>query len=192
MRHKSLKVSIKTKKNGEVFTDYCMAAQPAVFRYHLLKSIINDMATDMTVMIDTSRRRETKTDLLDEAYLSQMHLRYAVLPVYANPGQFFGISLNLIRQKAEMKEKRMIFELTGDAFSKPLFDKLTDCDIAIGFGREKSFEELCAHWMTEGEGILFDRSFFKDSIYDSVIYTRLRSTFSTENYLEAIADEMGL
>ena len=103
-----------------------------------------------------------------------------------------GLNINRSIRKQSWTEKRIIFELPHSGFPTGMLEKLKSCDIAIGFGRKIPFEELCGYWGREGEGILFDPAFFQDCLYDSILCGRLRSTFSTQRYLEGIADEMGV
>jgi hypothetical protein len=192
MTKKTLKIKIKRMQNSDIFTDYCRVFKIFAFRYHLLKNIIMDTAADITVMMDTNQRREDSSVLLDEDWLKQMNLRYVIVPAKKNDVQFFGVKISKFSKNIKFTEKRMLFDLPRDAFSEQLFEKLKNCDIAIGFGRKKPFEEICEYWKHAGEDILFDDQLFQDCLYDSVLCARMRSTFSTERYLKAIADEMGL
>ena len=187
------KVKIKNMGSGEVFLDYGKVSNPSTFRLCMLKGIIQSAAADVTLMIDTNLRIADKPVVLDEAAFLQMHLRYAVLPAQSNPQTFFGFRMNALPgAKAARAEQRIILELTGSALPAGLLKTIENYDIALGLGRKVSFDEICRNYQVSGDEMLFNTSFFADSLYDSFICTRLRSTFHLEQYLEAVSNEMAL
>ena len=193
MKNMIRKVKIKNMENGEAFLDYGKVSNPSAFRHCILKGIIQSAASDVALMIDTNLRIADKPMVLDEAALQQMQLRYAVLPTQSNQQMFFGFRLNALPgAKAARAEQRIILELTGSALPAELFKTIENYDIALGFGRKMSFDEICRNYQVSGDGMLFNTSFFENSLYDSVICARLRSTFHLEQYLEAVSNEMAL
>lgn len=191
MKKKTIKVKIIKTQSGGAAIDYAKVPNSIAFRYYLLKKIILDAQTDITLMIDTNRCKEGKQPLLNEAWLNQKGLMFVVLPIKADKGQFFGIRLNSLSFKKDYSETGVMFGLESKDFTEELFERIQNCDIGIGLGRKMPFVKLKDYWIQRGEDILFDPQFFQNSLYDSVIYGRTRSTFNTK-YIGAIADEMGL
>ena len=187
-----LKIKVSKSPGGDIFTDYARVSRSLNFRYLLLRKIVADAAADMTIMVNTNQRIEGSVCLLDEDYLKAMNLQYIIVPVTTNPRPFFGVMIKRKSRNGQWAEKRILFDFTCDDFTEEWFNKIRNCDIAIGMGRKKTFEETCVYWKTEGEGILFDTQYFQNCLYDSVLCTRVRSTFNTERYVREIADEMGV
>lgn len=52
-----------------------------------------------------------------------------------------------------------------------------------------AFERIC---QASSETVLFNSSFFENSVYDSVICSRMRSTFHLDQYIKAVRNEMAL
>ena len=184
-------VKLKNSKNGEVFLDYGKISDPSVFRFSLLRSIIQNAATDVTLMIDTNLRIGDKPSVIDETELKKLNLRYTVISVEANRQQFFGVRLYMPAPKPR-KEQRIIVDLAGSEFPEEWLKAMAHYDIMLGLGRKMSFEELCLVYPVSAEGMLFDPRYFAESLVDSVVCSRVRSTFQLEKYLEAVSNEVAL
>lgn len=52
-----------------------------------------------------------------------------------------------------------------------------------------AFECIC---QAGSEMVIFNSSFFEDSVYDLVICSRMRSTFHLDQYIKVVRNEMAL
>ena len=187
------KVKIDKKQNGEVFLDYCLVARPSIFRHCLLKHIVCSAGMEVMVMVDTNQRTPGKPLPLNEVWLEQARLRYAVMPAQANAQSIFGVNLSkLPGRSAKQTEQRIVIEFSGGAFPDEMLETLRNYDISLGFGRKKSFDEICQRFGAIGDAMLFDPKYFEDGLYASAVCARIRSTFGLNEHLEAVKYEVGL
>lgn len=171
--------------------EYAMVANQPSFRFCLLKNIIESMDLDVTLFIDTNQRVEPKPIEQVEDGLRQMNLRYNSTLVPSNPRKFFGIHLSLNNNRP-MNEHKIVLELSGNAFPKELFEVIKNYDIACGFGSKKPFEELCGDFRLNNGLVLFNKTYFQESVYDSIVCECLRSSFSVEQFVRVAANEMAI
>lgn len=193
MKNNLSKVKVKTDKSGETIVDYGKVSEPLGFRGNLLSRLLYDTATDATLVIDTNLRIPSADETFDELAFKVLGLNFTVLPVKLEPVMFFGVKMNKqLLEKTRWTEKKIIIELAHETDIRQLIEMIGYYDLSIGFGRKVSFEEICQIYRAGGEELIFNASFFADSLYDSVICARLRSTLGLERYVEAIKNEMAL
>jgi len=193
MKNNNRNVIIDKKVNHETCLDYGRIKWPSEFRYHILKNIIQSIDADVIMMIDSNQSISGKQMAMDEEWLNQQKLLYAIMPAHKEPQIFFGVKLGIKSgQKKKQTEKRIIIDIDAGAFTEEFFKTIEDNDISIGFGSRKTFAELCEAYRVGGEKILFDETYFENSLYDSILCARLRSTLDLERQLEAVKNEMGL
>lgn len=193
MKNTIRNVKIRKQNDGYFYLDYGKLKEPAVFRYYILKSIIQNADKDVFIMADTNQRITENKAEWNEEWLKQQPLRYNIMPAQSNPQYPFSIKINIKSDKKAAKtEKRIVIALDEKAFTREIFMLIENNDVSIGLGSKKTFEEICEAYRQGGEKMLFDPLYFCDSLYDSVICARLRSTFDIAHHLEAVNNEMDL
>jgi hypothetical protein len=181
----------KRKKGqaGEMIVAYESRLEMNTCRFRLLKSIIQHEPC-ITLIVDTNQRIGPQSLESAEQYLQQTGVLYVSIPVNANSYKFFGFGLAPRGRKTE--EKILVMEMSGEQFTEQLCGAFGNYDIAIGIGRLLPFQDTCDHLRANEAGVLFNTSFFRDSLYDSVVCSSLRSTIDIEKQVEAALDEIAL
>ena len=180
----------QNKKTGEMNVEYAMVANQPYFRFCLLKNIIESMKMDITVFIDTNQSIRSKSIEQVNAGLQQLNLRYHSMLVESNPRNIFGLRISV--NKRPMSEHKIVLELSANTFSKELFETIKNYDIAFGFGKNKSFEDLCGDFRMSSAMVLFNKEYFQESMYDSVVCECLRSSFHVEQFVRMAANEVAV
>lgn len=181
----------QNKKTGEMNVEYANVANQPSFRYCLLKSIIESIDLDITMFIDTNQSVASKPIEQIEAGLQQMNLRYYSMLVPSNPQIVFGLKMSQ-NNKRPINEHKIVLELSGNAFPKELFEIIKNYDNAFGFGKNKPFEELCSDFRLSNGLVLFNKDYFQESLYDSVVCEALRSSFNVERFVRLAEYEMAV
>lgn len=179
----------RNKQADEMIVVYENSLEVKTSRYRLLKKIIEN-EQGITLIIDTNQRIKEQSVEPVERYLLKADIEYIFIPVNANSVKFFG--LNLAQKHKQSEEKILVMEISGRQFTKALFDLFSSYDIAIGLGRQKPLGDMHDLLRARGMDVLFDSSFFTESIYDSIVCSSVRSTMDIEKYVEAAANEMAL
>jgi hypothetical protein len=171
------------KPAGEMFVEYDNNFEVKTRRYKLLKKIIENEPC-VTLIVDTNQRTGAQSIEPAEQYLQQAEIKYMFMPVKSNPGKFFGFGFQL--KKTGSNEKMLIMEISGEQFTEELYLLLEHYDIGIGIGMQKNLDETYDQLRVSEESVLFNPLFFKESIYDSVVCSSLRSTMDIKKYVEDI------
>ncbi len=182
-----MKIKIKKdKKSNEMLVEYFKVVDKANFRYNVLQKIICDTDNDMTMIVDTNQKIDNlpKEQIVD--YLEPSGMRYSITSVRHNNQKMMGFNIDkIINKKNKTKESLFIVELSADSFTKEFFQTcLSNYDLAIGIGSTKSFEEIC-EIMKFGfnSEIMFNKEYFEQSIYDSILCGMLRCSFDIEKHV---------
>ncbi len=180
-------VTRQNKDTGEMSVEYAFVANQQNFRFRLLKNIVGSMDTDITILIDTNQRIVKKSIEQLEAGLQQLNLRYKTMITQSNPRNIFGLRISI--SKAPMSEHKVILELSGNDFTRELYDTLKNYDIAFGFGRQKAFDEICGDYRLDSGQVLFNKAYFMETLYDSVVCECMRSSFHVEQFVRMVENE---
>lgn len=180
-----MKVKIrKDKQSGETRLEYYKIADKASFRFETLKKILNGIS-DIIIMVDTNQRTHSIPIEDIERFLEQSNIEYSKIPMEANKTNFFGLPIDLsFKKKTKSKEYLIILHISFEQFTRDLFDSiLYNYDFAVGIGSKKPFDEICESLRADAAGVLFNRSYFEESIYDSVLCTCLRCSFDISSHV---------
>jgi len=154
----------KDKQTGEMYVEYYKVADKAAFRYDLLKKIIGG-ESDITVIIDTNQHVSKKPGEEIENFLKQSDIPYLIKPTALNELTVLGL---YIKKKKKKYEKMIVLQITSGQFTRELFHAcLENYDIAMGIGKKKPFDEIYDDLILNPDEVLFDRLYFRESIYDS-------------------------
>jgi hypothetical protein len=179
-----MKVKIKKDRHtGETHIEYYNIADKASYRFDTLKNIINGRP-DITIMVDTNQHTYNLPVDEVERVLEQSNIEYAKMPTETNKTSFFGLSIDLrFKNKKKTKEYLIILHISSEHFTRELFDSfLNHYDFAVGIGSKKPFDETCENLRADASEVLFNPSYFEESIYDSVLCTCLRCSFDIDKY----------
>lgn len=171
----------KDKQSGEMTVEYFRVSDKYTFRFELLRRILQN-ETDITIILDTNSQAQKRSDAQIEETLARLNLQYITKPLEANPTAFFGV---FIRSKTKKIYKKLIvLSVSPEQFTRELFDSLlSGFDIAIGLGKQRPIEEIAEYLKLDVDEVLFHRTYFRQSVYDSIICTCLRSSFDIGDHL---------
>jgi len=162
----------KNKKTGELIVFYDGGFASDENRLRILSGITRSGA-DVTVIVDTNQRVGAKSADEIEKYLSETGIRHKSVAVNANKSKLFGMIETSPRGK-KAAEKLIIIDLKKGQFNEELFGLIKNYDIAFGLGRAMPFEQTCDALMRDMSDVLFNKTYFEDSVYDSVVCSSLR------------------
>lgn len=185
-----MKVRVK-RANNELFIDYNNTANIHKFRYALLQNIISYMDDDIIISLDTNYRvRETNPEVISEL-LKEENIEYVTIPTQKISKSFFNFaSFFGVKKKSEMTESIYIINLKKSQFTLTLYDAfLKYYDFGIGFGTKKTFLEICTLNQIDYTEVLFEDDNFSHSIYDSLVFSRLRTTI-TDSFIDGYVLEL--
>jgi hypothetical protein len=179
-----MKVKIrKVKHTGETHVEYYNVANKASYRYEMLSRIIRGKP-DITIVADTNQRINDLPVDEAESLFKQLNIKYAVMPTEVNKTRYFGLPVDLVfKNKQKTKEYIIALHISPEQFTRELFESfLQNYDFAIGIESKKPFEEVCESLRMDAGEVLFNRSFFEESLYDSILCSSMRCSFDAEKY----------
>lgn len=173
----------KNKHTGETLVEYLSAAEKASGRFETLEKLLRGHS-DITIFIDTNQRISDLSAEEAAGVLGLLGIRHKMFPTEANKRSFFGFSLNIsLKNKQKQKEHIFILNISSEQFTRELFETLLmRYDIAVGIGRKKDFDEICESLHLDASEALFNREYFEESVYDSILCSCLRCSFDIEKY----------
>ncbi len=183
-----MKVKTSKSKTGETLVDYLNVTDKDSFRFHLLNKVLDGQNSSAVLLIDTNQRVTEKTGLEVLEDLHEKGLDPLAIKIPANPQVFFGFEVRKwIKNEVEYM---IIIELKEQTFTKDLFMLLSRYDIAVGIDQT---EPLTNQYGVVGNNpmLLLDTC-FGERLYDSILCTRIRSSFDISGYVKEITHEMGL
>lgn len=179
----------ENKSNGEMHVEYAKVVKQPYFRYCLLTKILASIRQDITLFIDTNQCIDTKPVEQVEAFLQQMQIHYCSMRAESNPRQFFGFAIAK-NKKGPLREHKIVLEMPENTFSRELYEVIQGYDLSFGFGRKKTFEELCMDYKQDNASVVFNPESFQESLYDSIICECLRSSFNVEQFAREAENEV--
>jgi hypothetical protein len=166
-----------------MYVEYYKIPDKKTFRFELLKKIIGN-EEDVTIILDTNQQTEKKSGAEIEDLLKRFNISYLIKSTEPNELTILGL---FIRRKKKKFEKLFILQISPVEFTRELFDAcLGNFDIAIGLGKIKSLGEICDSLFLDYDEVLFNRAFFRESIYDSILCASLRCSFDITGHIETI------
>lgn len=177
----------RIKKTGDQIINYDSIFARSVNRFRMLKGLVKGRH-DITLIVDTNQRTLKKPIEAISEYLMHSNIIFKSLSVSANKSKFFGFDVKITK---EANEKLIITDIAFEQFTEELFNEIKYYDIAIGLDRVRTFDETSDSIIQNISGVLYNKDFFADSIYDSAVCSSIRCSSGINN-IEAIINEMGL
>ncbi len=177
------------RQANESIVQYKSRRESELYRFRLLKRII-ESEPDVTIIVDTNQRVKERPFGEIEGFLQNEGIEYKLMPASLNNVSFFGFKLKPSRKTGH--ESLLVAKLTSDKFTQSFYTAYLDCyDIALGIGRTKPVKEICEQLLI-GQDVLFSTQFFRDSVYDSVVCSMMRSSIDVKKHVEAMMNEVAL
>lgn len=175
-----------TKDKISQIADYKKAKKPFEFRYKLLKSVLKQCESAIMI-IDTNASVAKNRQALDLA-LNDHCIEYKWFKIRSSNNKILGIFTNgFNKDKKEFPEQMILANVTYENFTKELFfNGLSNYDIALGIKSKLTTEKLAEEFREDIDLIFFDQEYFEDFVYDSILFTRFRTTLDIENLIEEI------
>jgi hypothetical protein len=172
----------KDKQTGDTYVEYYKVHDKSLFRYSVLKAITKE-EPDITIIIDTNHRLSGTQSIDCESFLNQAGITYLMLPTEANKSRYLGIPIDFMRKK-KAEERIIIFHIVPEQFTRELFDScFENYDVGLGIGSKEAFGDYLGYHLLSLDDVLFNKSYFEKSIYDSVLCSLMRSSFDIERFL---------
>ena len=168
----------KDKKTGESFAEYYKIRIKAPFRYQMAQYVVANSEADITAIVDTNFAMEKLSAQDMEAFLDEAGITYKSWPIPDDPHRLMGIRTDILKKKKTKTMRLFVIELTKDQFNENLFKHFFRYfDFGLVFGKTQTLEKLYETLLIEQfDEILFDKEYFADSYYDSVLCTSIRTT----------------
>ncbi len=183
-----MKVKISKNKIGETRVDYLNVEDKDSFRFHLLNKVLSDQNNNAVLLIDTNQRVTEKTGLEVLEDLRQKGIEPLTLRIPANPQFFFGFQVR--KWNRHDVEYMIVIDLKEQTLTKEIFNLLTGYDIAVGFDQTEPLANQ--YGMVGTSPMLLLDTCFGNKLYDSILCTRMRSSFDISRYVKEVTHEMGL
>lgn len=179
-----MKSKIRTNKSDNTtIVEYYKLKKPIEFRYNLLSGLLKEYG-EALMFINTNSKTETPKIRAD-VYLDEKNIENAVFKIEKRERKIFGISLGKKNKADKLSERFIIAKVNENMFTKELFDScISTYDIALGFGSKLTIEELKNDYRENATDLFFDKEYFDEFIYDSIIFTCCRSTVDTRELAE--------
>lgn len=172
------KIKVTQKKDdNSTLVNYFNHKDATSYRYALLNEALKNEER-FVMIIDTNRHlKEISIDEL-ETRLHQVGINYLKSPIKATKRRIFGLQfLNFGKKKPEKLAYVLFFEIDQNQFSEGFFKELLYVyDLAIGVKPKKSLEQIQTLYLMDFNAVLFDKETFDETIYDSAIFSQLRSS----------------
>ena len=183
-----MKVKISNSKAGETRVDYLKVSDKDSFRFHLLNKVVEGQSSNAVLLIDTNQRVTEKTGLEVLEDLHKKGLDPLAIKIPANPQFFFGFQVR--KWNVHDVEYMIVIDLKEQTLTKDLFMLLTGYDIAVGFDQIEPITNQMG--LIGTSPVLLLDTCFGEKLYDSILCTRIRSSFDISGYVKEITHEMGL
>ncbi len=183
-----MKVKMTHSKTGETQLNYIRIYDKQLFRFRMLKKIIEDAGNQAVLLIDTNQSlyKDSGLGVLDG--LRQAGIEPVVIKIPVNSKSFFGVQVNFLSKS--QTEYLICLELKGQPLTEEMFGPVSVCDIAVGINQTEPITNQFG--MAGTEPMMLLKTSFKNYVYDSILCQCMNSNFDFARYLGEIADEMGL
>jgi len=172
------KVRLNRSDNTTV-VEYFRVKKPFEFRYNLLSELLKEYGEAIMFINTNSKTKEP--DMRVEAYFDENNIEYAMFKIDKNERKLFGISFGKGKKKAKLSEKFIMGKVNADIFTEDFFNSyVSTYDIALGFGSKLTIDEMHKDYRENSVDLFFDKEYFSEFIYDSIIFTCCRSTVDTK------------
>lgn len=178
----------RNRKSGEVVVSYFHVNDVYHFRLALLGRIIDGADTDITVMVNTNQCK-TRLEFEEiECALDKAGIAYDSWPVDENAKRLFGIRTDILRKGKAKKQKLYVATISPDKFTEDIFRHLFQYyDILLGFSRLMDYAKILEALKVESyDEVMFNKKYFENSVYDSVVCESIKSTIDIAPYVKAL------
>lgn len=178
-----------TCKKGETTAEYAKLEDVDSLRKNVLRYILGKHGQEMTLFVDTNNgiRSFTKEKLIEA--MNACNIKYIIEEVSQPERRLMGISVPF--KKREKKDSAKVFialaSIDEHSDSGDLYDRiLGSLDYALFASAGKSPEELISLFRRGPEDVLFNKTMFDFTFYDSVLIKRMRIDNEDRELVELI------
>lgn len=164
------------KKVNEVRIEYFKVEDKTPFRYKILKDLLaND---ELVLWIDTNLNsgKEQAIQYVKrmETYLAQHHIALEIVPVQSTKDKkIFGIPI----KKSDERAFVLLFPIKGEDLTEEFFEMfLAEGDVMFGIRPKVTYEEIVKDVKQGFIKGCFEKDYFEDALYDSVLISAMRTT----------------
>lgn len=175
-----MKSKVRTNKSDNTtIVEYYKVAKPFEFRYKMLSEILKQNGE--AVMFINTNSKTKSPEMRIEAYFDEKNINYAMIKIDKNERKIFGFSFGKKKKAAKLTEKFIMGKVNADMFTESFFNNyVSTYDIALGFGAKLSIEEMKTDYREDAVELFFDKEYFTEFVYDSILFSCCRSTVDTK------------
>jgi hypothetical protein len=174
------------KRKDELIIEHFKLKDSNSLRYDVLKYVLDNISQEVVLFIDTNINKGNEKVANDsiEMIVSKFCDEYEIRKITETGRKLFGISSLFNNKKKPQKTERIIVvKLKKEKLQRSFYDQMLKYyDYGIGIGATMSASQLCCLYCDEYEEILFNKNVLKKTIYDSVLFSRVRADFIDEKF----------
>ncbi len=185
-------MKIKINKNDKEMTaDYIREGKVYLLRYNALKFLFDKFGGDMYVFVNTNNRKRKAPNQNIEKKLDNLNLEYRTEPAEKKVKKMIDLSWAFKPKEKDMSEYVVLVKLTDLSNLENLYDDLLQYyDYGVGCGAKKPLDAVFNIIKHDASKALFSKEYFQLTMYDSIIFYRMRVDAPYEdllNYIENLA-----
>ena len=169
------KLKIRKRDNTTV-VEYFKMKKPFEFRYSMMSKVLTSQGE--AIMFINTNARTKKPEKRMEVYFDENKIEYELFKIPQAEKRILGLVINTFKKpKPQLLEKFIMAKINAETFTKELFDDcISTFDIALGFGSKLTFDEIRDDYRENIMSLFFNKEYFEEFMYDSIIFACSRST----------------
>ena len=165
------------RQDNTMVVDYINVKKPFEFRFNLLSRVLQTQG-EAIMFINTNTKTEASGNMIEE-FFEANSMKNSIIKIKPVERTIFGLSIKALQKKVKLDEKFIIAEINYELFTKEFFESyIATYDIAMGFGSKKNIKEITEDYREGIQEFFFDKEFFKEFLYDSILFKSCRSTIN--------------
>lgn len=180
-----MKLKIKREKNSDkVLLDYFKLKNPHQFRARLISNILSDINDEVWMFVDTNNTINTSEIRID-AFFENNNIEYKSYKIKEIEKHMLGIIVGKLGNRKPKITKRMyVAKINKDLFEEKLFmQSLWPYNLAFGINPKISFEEIVEDFKDDITETFFNKEYFDNFMYDSILFFTFRTNFEIDKYV---------
>ncbi len=170
-----MKLKVQKRKN-DIILEYFHMKDVNSLRYNILKYVIDSFNEKILLYVDTNNKIEIMFSDNIKKVLEDNGVVFKYEPVESAKRGVLGFRPFFRNDKKnKMNEAMFLAEINKDTPLKNLYyGFLKDYDYAVCINPEKDIGELILRFKMDAYDVLFNKEYFQNTLYDSIVAGRMR------------------